>query len=246
MDANTPDVFNKFEELPEHEQNIINKTIDAIETIFEDSASKTYESIGELVFENIFENSPESAWEINEATTKDSKVKLFKQLEEEIAKRSGDKVLPKKTWLYNSVNLVLDKRRLTDVPEFEKYNQLSISHKIELLSIKDLNKKIILINEIHDNKLSVRDTRNQIGQSSDEKHAGILTYIKDPGKIVNVDDIILVGGKKKDAALIVANNKITELKNELKNKEDQINKLTKLVERLNNHNPVKGRKKKED
>jgi len=64
--------------------------------IFEDSASKTYESIGELVFENIFENSPESAWEINEATTKDSKVKLFKQLEEEIAKRSGDKVLPKK------------------------------------------------------------------------------------------------------------------------------------------------------
>jgi len=214
--------------------------------IFEDSASKTYESIGELVFENIFENSPESAWEINEATTKDSKVKLFKQLEEEIAKRSGDKVLPKKTWLYNSVNLVLDKRRLTDVPEFEKYNQLSISRKIELLSIKDLNKKIILINEIHDNKLSVRDTRNKIGQSSETKHVGLLTYIKNPFKITDVEAISLVGGKKKETALIVAKDKITEIQNEIGDKTDQINKLTKLIERLKSHNPVKGRRKAEE
>jgi hypothetical protein len=214
--------------------------------IFEDSASKTYESIGELVFENIFENSPESAWEINEATTKDSKVKLFKQLEEEIAKRSGDKVLPKKTWLYNSVNLVLDKRRLTDVPEFEKYNQLSISRKIELLSIKDLNKKIILINEIHDNKLSVRDTRNKIGQSSETKHVGLLTYIKNPFKITDVEAISLVGGKKKETALIIAKDKITEIQNEIGDKTDQINKLTKLIERLKSHNPVKGRRKAEE
>gem|GEM_PF-4273921 len=73
-----------------------------------------------------------------------------------------------------------------------------------------------------------------------------MTYIKNPFKITDVEAISLVGGKKKETALIIAKDKITEIQNEIGDKTDQINKLTKLIERLKSHNPVKGRRKAEE
>ena len=61
-----------------------------------------------------------------------------------------------KSWLYTSLNLIVDKKDLEDCPE---YQELSISHKVEVLYISDKEKKINYVKKIVADNLSVRDAK---------------------------------------------------------------------------------------
>ena len=68
----------------------------------------------------------------------------------------------KKTFLYNSIKIMLDKRLLKDSEGFNKYNQLSLSHKVELLSLKSPDEKVGWAEKSVENKWSVRELRKSV------------------------------------------------------------------------------------
>lgn len=223
----------------------INDTIDRIEEIYHESVATIHESIGKLIIEKIFKDDLNSAIDINKADPVQPKAKLFKQFVAELLNKSKDnRILPKKTFLYNCVNLILDNQLLENSPEFEKYKALSISHRIELLSVKGVDAKAALITDIKANNLSVRQLREQIVQESNDNDYTLLAYIQDPSRIDKVDDIKLVGGKKNEVAIEKATSKIAAIEEQITNSKENIKKLNALVKKLNDYTPAKGRKKK--
>jgi succinate dehydrogenase/fumarate reductase-like Fe-S protein len=70
--------------------------------------------------------------------------------------------LPKKTWLYNSLGLLVDKDDLVNTDTFQTYGNLSMSHRIQLLPIDDLEQKKELIVEIEEKNYSVRDLHKRV------------------------------------------------------------------------------------
>lgn len=77
----------------------------------------------------------------------------------------ADSSLPRKTYLYDSIGLLLDEYALNteeDKEVFRTYGNLSVSHKIKLLQLKDLKEKQEMIIEIKENEYSVRDLHEKI------------------------------------------------------------------------------------
>lgn len=230
--------------LSKGDKKIIDETIGEIIDIFEDSAISTHERVGELILEKIFNRDFASAREINDPKSNSPKAVLFRHLEGEFEARSGEAKLPKKTWLYNAVNIALDKWQIEELGEGELYKSLNVSLKIELLQAKTVEEKKDLIDKIIAEKLSVRDVRKLFHSKPNSKVPGLLTYIKDPTQIVDVKEIKLVGGKKKEAAIKLANDTIQTLTEEIERKQSGLKKLRDLLDELKKCDPKKGRRKK--
>ena len=97
-----------------------------------------------------------------------------------------------------------------------------------------------MIEKITNEGSSVRNVREEKEKS---KSYGLISYIKNPCKIVEVDEIKLVGGKKKEEALEEANKIIQSLNDEINEKKVALENLEKLVDKLKEYNPPKGRHK---
>ncbi|EKD44263.1 MAG: hypothetical protein ACD_71C00192G0005 [uncultured bacterium (gcode 4)] len=243
MTEDLHEIILDYQNMPEIDQSTIDKTIYEISEILEEAASSTHEKVGQIIFLNIFEQDFQAAEEINNPKSTNSKAKLFLILENQITEQSKDKNLPKKTWLYNSVNLMLDKKHIENTPVKELYSNMNVSKRIELLRVKNIQDKIDLINKYSNKNSSVRDLRAEIGKETTTKSNGLLTYIKDPTKITNVDDIKLVGGKKKEVAIQLGKDAVESLTKEIQLKQKGLDNLSKLISRLEEYNPAPGRKK---
>jgi hypothetical protein len=168
------------------EDKLIDETIVSIRNIYKDGISTTITKIGEIIFEKIYGNDLDCFSNDKILMKKHSnKWSIFKKLSEksnELAER-GD-YLPKKTFLYNAVRLVIDQKLLSDSLE---YKGLSISHKIELLPIADKDLKLAAIKEIQSQNLSVREVRKRVSSLQEKrvKKTSISYYINNPEKIEN-------------------------------------------------------------
>lgn len=239
-----PATSSNLEQLSETDKNLVNETLNGIIEIMDETTKNIHLEVGNYIISKIFDDNHQLAWTINEPDSKEPKSILFKHLEEEIKKRNGEIRIPKKTWLYNAVKVALDVKLLEDNQEYlEKYTKLSFSHQIEISTVKSLDEKIDLIKTIIEKGSSVRDIRKEKGSLGNKP--GLLTYIKDPTKILNFDDIVLVGGKKRDTAIELINDEITAISNDIEIKKESVSKLNQLKIRLQTHIPTRGRKKKQ-
>lgn len=226
------------------EKAIIEETIGDILDILENSRISNHEKIGDLILKKIFDMDFDTALEINNPNSTHPKALLFRHLENAIDNRSGENKLPKKTWLYNAVNLALDKKRIEDIGGSHLYKSLSVSLKIELLKIESTQQKIDFIDRIAKEKLSVRATRIALSSSAQLKEPGLISYIKDPTQIVDVGKIQLVGGKKKETAIKLAKDSVKSLTDEIARKTTGLKNLKALLANLEAFEPKKGRRKK--
>ena len=229
-----------FDNLPENDQELINETISNIQDFYQKAAETLHYQVGELILSKIFNDDFATASDINKSKTDNHKVRIFRCLESQIKEQSGEERLPKKTWLYNSVNLVLDRKLLEDIPE---YKELSVSHKIELLCVNNVGRKKELIARTLTESLSVRALRGVIGKSTVKKEPGLLTYINNPRQIYDIDTVKLVGGKKRDRAIAKAKEKIILFREDIVSRCDDLERLQSLLTKLENYAPERGRKK---
>jgi len=72
----------------------------------------------------------------------------------------GDRDSPKKTWIYNSVNLAVQEHDFGDL--FRTYGNLFLSHKVYLLSVHDSEIKRALIEKAAERNYTVAQLRDEI------------------------------------------------------------------------------------
>jgi len=136
---------------------------------------------GEYILKEFYDNDFDKARKKN-SSKKESLNQLIKKLQE------SSFGAPSKSWIYNAIGLVVQNNDLknSDTDEiFHTYGKIPVSHKIRLLSVKDLNEKIRLINEIDEKNLSVRDLdqRKKELLSETSSSTGLLSLLNSPDKL---------------------------------------------------------------
>lgn len=228
-------MLDEFKKLSTDDKILLNETINDISEILIDANVSAHERVGELILSKIFKNNTESAWEINDKTSKSPKSSLFKLLAGISDKNTGTIKLPKKTWLYNAINLVLDKRLLEDYAGYDFYKSLTNSVKIEILKVKSIKKKKEIIEKIINDELSVRAARIAIGDLKPDAQPGLISCIKDPTRIIDVNTIVLPDkDDKKKTAIDLAGERVKAIEEELDRKTKGLQALKTLLDRLNN------------
>lgn len=247
----------QVEVLSKEEIALISATINSIKVIFDKGATSTYTEIGTLIIEKIYDNKIDL---IDLSKTPEQgkvhKQQIFKQLTRDITKQSKTgAVLPAKTFLYNSVKLVIDQKQLE---ECEEYKTLSISHKIELLPIGTKEEKIELVKEITQQNLSVRSTRELVYEKYQSTDQDIFYFIKNPDEISDLDTFIgeqldqLVSDKSSIKSAKTACKKqlehaearIKSIEKEIARHQEHKTKLEALGKRLEEKAPAEADKKK--
>lgn len=240
MTTNLPETKTDTEVLTAEEHEIIQTTITQVSNIIHKHEGNAYYEIGKLLLKNIYNLEYDGDWNAEAIDSNVTKKHLFENLQREIDKKSEvNGELPKKTWFYNSLNLVKDLKEYGDV---EGYDQLNTSQKIRLLPVSDREEKTRLISTIASENLSVRDTAILLDKEKKPRLISIISYIKNPEKILDVSSIELVGGKKKEKAIQEANNKIEQMKADIKQQQENQKKVEALLKRLTDYEPKKGRK----
>jgi len=125
---------------------------------------------GDYIIREFFDNDIERARK-KQATKEKSLYQLIIYLQNQ---RNN---APSKSWLYNAVNLAVDR---SDYKEFHMYTKLMLSHKIELLPISHHGLKKQLIKEIVEKKLTVAQLKERIGEV---KHLPLDQVFPEPKKI---------------------------------------------------------------
>lgn len=245
QDSNAPEVQTA------EDVALIDNTIESIKLIFNKGLTDTYIQIGMLIIEKIYGNNFKDI-DFSKGPSKKNQQKhlIFKRLGEEIEKRSGKgEVLPRKTWLYNSVRLVIDQQQLKECKEYEG---ISFSHKIALLPIEEKIEKEKIVKQITQSNLSVRNTREIVGGKTKSTAKDLVYFINNPEAISNLQNLLdsaFDGLDSKDSivkpALKAGQNKLTRLKNEIEKHKKEIEKQEKskevieiIIERLKGIQPV--------
>ncbi len=139
---------------------------------------------------------------------------------------------------------MLDKRLLKDSEGFNKYNQLSLSHKVELLSLKSPDEKVGWAEKSVDNKWSVRELRKAMGKVVPDKQFGLITLALHPEKITDVSAVNIRNEESKRKFIEKSDLTIQKLEKEITILQSSLEKLLQLKERVNNHQPKEKGKKK--
>ncbi|MBV5329075.1 MAG: hypothetical protein JZU65_15850, partial [Chlorobium sp.] len=134
--------------------------------------------------------------------------------------------LPQKTWLYNSVRLVVDQQLLKECKEYES---ISFSHKIALLPIGTKNEKIKIITEITQNNLSVRNTREIVDGIAKPARRDLVYFINNLEDVSDFEQLLaseLDGLDSRDPivkpALKAGQNKLTKINKEIEKYKKEI------------------------
>lgn len=110
------------------------------------------------------------------------KKKTLNQLIKKLQGNSND--APSKTWVYDAVGLAVDEHELKS---FRTYGKISVSHKLKLLPVKDVEIKKQLVTETIDKNLSVRELSAKIKKINGNKPE-LKNLIRYPGKLFSGDN----------------------------------------------------------
>lgn len=155
---------------PEVDQALVDKAVQKITEITSTHLSNMILEVGQYLIKEFFDGDLELA-----RKKKGKKVESLHQVIQQIV-QSGEKDYSK-SWMYNSINLVLESKALES---FHSYGKLSTSCKVLLLPIKDEKIKKELIEKTVKEKLSVSKLRDLIKKKKTDKKnfASFLKQVK--------------------------------------------------------------------
>jgi hypothetical protein len=129
-------------------------------THYEAARNNAMLEAGQYIVKTFYDNDYQLAKDKTKAIKKKSLHQLIKKLQGETGNA------PSKTWIYDAVGLTVDEQELHS---FRTYGKISVSHKLRLLPVKNIERKKQLVVEIDKEKLSVRELSRRVRE---------LTYIK--------------------------------------------------------------------
>lgn len=111
-----------------------------------------------------------------------SYTQLIKKLQD------SDSQAPRKSWLFNAVNLVIQEHDCSGV---HTYGRLGISHKVKLLPVKDESLKKQIISEVVDGKMTVKQLGERIKVLRKPAKKSWAYIVKTPKRFVSKDSLKL-------------------------------------------------------
>ncbi len=236
MEENTEVAHYENPELMEPEailtgDELVDAAAEKILDIFRDKLSSAMFEVGTLIFEQFFDGDIEKA-RIKESTKGESFNKLIEHFETYYSGKS-----PSRTWLYNSLKLIVVEH---DMKGVQTYVQLPQSYKVALLRLKDLKLKKMLSDEASSGRFHARDLSDRISEvvnstrTIDDAGKNIHRLLNQPKELLKrTSDEILPDETLKN----YTEKKLISLKDILEEKiklsEDVINTHKKLLERYN-------------
>lgn len=145
---------------------------------------------------------------------------------------------PSKSWLYTTINLVIDNKALSGV---QSYGLLPMSSKVLLLPVKNETLKKELAEEAYNEKFSVSKLRQRIKERTDPKESGLQRSLKNTTYVNNhtgdaiLTDFNLSELPDKDLAKAKATVKaqIKKLDDIIKNKTFMLEKYREITKIIN-------------
>jgi len=149
----------------------VDQAYEKVQEIFIEAISNSMDSLGDYFFEIFFDKN------INRARKKQpTKQMSFLKLIERLQEAEAD--APSKSWLYNAVNIAADKAHFEEI-EFPEYKELSVTQRVYIARITDIEQKKEVIKETVANKYSVRDLKDRVGKMVGTRDQLSLEHLDD-------------------------------------------------------------------
>lgn len=214
----------------ESEANIklIETSVQTLTNIFVSHLHNALEEAGQYLLSHFFDNDIERARDKN--PTRDQS---FNQLIQEISSNNGDG--PKKSWLFNALNLLVQEHDLQHINSFSKLNG---SQKILLLSVHDESVKHQLITDCSTYNYSVRKLKERIKELIPVKQE-LSTIVGKPQLFFQSaiekqlpTRYAQLNKKEQKKVLYTIEQKKSELQKEIQRQQNYLNQYTELLDQL--------------
>lgn len=183
MAEKTKDLATKEEQ--EVDAQLVHEACEKITNIFSKHVEGAVKETGDYLVKEFFDGDYEKARN-KDKIKNSSKGGTLNQVFDHFKREKSDEETskrPSKSWLYQAIDLVVQEKDLKDRLDdktFQTYGKLLLSHKVVLLSVKDVKAKEKLINEAYDKGLSVRDLKDKVSKSVGKRPSGLLTILNNP------------------------------------------------------------------
>ncbi|MBA3010686.1 MAG: hypothetical protein KKF12_12655 [Proteobacteria bacterium] len=186
----------KTQTTPQDEQ-IANQAFGAIYKIVSTHYGNALLEVGNYLVKTFYENDYDRARQQNPAQKA-----AFSSLNALIVeKRKHTPDVPSKSWIYNAVALACDAHFLA---EFAPYDAISISHKAQLLPVRDMEQKKAFISQIATQQMTVKQARALI---SGDDQIEFTVHNLPPAKELIYFPPMLLASLKADAKKEIARHK---------------------------------------
>ncbi len=152
--------------LKAEERKLVDEAVVKIKLIYIKNAQQTYLDIADYLAETFFNNDIEL---IKAKKPAGNKVRSYNEV---IRILRAEKIgAPSKSWMYNALDLFTDRKLLEqkDEKSFHTYGNLPVSHQIKLITVKDIDQKVKLINKTAKEKLTVIKLQQELDKLNKKK-----------------------------------------------------------------------------
>jgi hypothetical protein len=140
----------------EADDALVAEACQKVKEVVIEAISGGMDTIGDFLFDKFFDNA------IDRVRKKQPvKDKSFLKLIERLQETEAD--TPSRSWLYNAVNIAADKAYF-EGEKLAAYGKLSVTQRVFIARINDLDKKKAVIKETLDKNYSVRELKVRIGE----------------------------------------------------------------------------------
>ena len=240
-DPNVPAAYNN-DDLTQINVELIDAAFKKIKSIYHDKTHETAYSIGECLLEYFYKNDIDRVRNNNPIDDH--------SLNQLVLDCKNEMPVLSKSWLYASLNLLVDRVEMVDCTEYRK---LSLSHKFNLLKVHNVSDKLALAKVFFDEGLSVRQAiqkRNvyllekqaQGEDSSGEsiRRKSLISLIKNPQlismsefkEITSVESINNLKTEKREKLSIAVEEKLRAVEAEVEKQKAYKRHLESLLKKL--------------
>ncbi|RJP93928.1 MAG: hypothetical protein C4518_04885 [Desulfobacteraceae bacterium] len=200
--------------------------------------TKSMYEVGEYLIKEFYGDDYKRAQD-NKPVKKHSLNQFFEKLNQ------GDPGSPKKTWIYNAINLVIDEHYFEEI-EFSVYGKLGQSHKVYLTHVMDVEAKKMLISEAVDNKYTVAQLKKRISAIKNPEKEKMDRKVRlNLDKLSNKDTLRLQSLEKLEKKAGLVDKEIDSLRNRLKEFEAAGDALKSVIEEKEKQKKAKAEKAKQ-
>jgi hypothetical protein len=224
---------------------LVNEACDKITNIFSKHVEEAVKETGEYLINEFFDGDYEKASKKDKIKNSSKGNTLNQVFDYFTRKRSDDddeaSKSPSKSWLYQAIDIVVQENDLRnreglDYKTFQTSGKLLLSHKVALLTVKNIDEKEELIKKVVDENLTVRALKNEIAnhEGGSDRIPGLLSIINKPENFFKDDcqEKLTLESLKK-----LGNKKLEKIPKRIKDKKKEIEaELNKLKEDINSNN----------
>jgi len=214
-----PESTKQEDSITEKDTEVVDKVFKHLGTVFAKHFGNAMLEAGQYLIKKFYNGDYKAAEEKKFSKNKSLSL-LFQKIQ---ADNSGN--VPKKTWLYNSIDLAIDNNKYL---KLSAYGKLGHSHKVKLTNTGSLSEtiKTKLIEETADNGYSVKTLQERIREEKKKLNGNLMILSKrlQPSKLKDLDK------KKLHSLKVQVENRYKKFEKKMTIYKDNLQEIKKALE----------------